>query len=149
MNHNKFHFRQIPDKTNDVIFLKMPEAMFLGHFWPFFNIFARWGIFFKKSTLPNATIYGPVTPCYVSEKTNEPIPRNLTDRRKDGRKDGWTERWTDGQTLFYRTLPAEAEGPKTEKSKKDIKQIKTIFPKDMGTNKIKNEMDETKKWEKT
>ena len=94
-------------------------------------------------------MYRPVTPCYVSEKTNDPIPRKITDRRKNGRKDGWTERRTDGQTLFYRTLPAEVEGPKTEKSKKDIKQIKTIFTKDMGTHKIKNEMDETKKWEKT
>ena len=41
-------------------------------------------------------------------KNNEPIPRKLTDRWKDGRKD----RWKDRQTLFYRTLPAEAGGPK-------------------------------------
>ena len=32
MNHKNFHFTQIPDKTNDVIFLKCPETMFLGHF---------------------------------------------------------------------------------------------------------------------
>ena len=33
MNHKNFHFTQIPDKTNDVIFLKIPKAMILGHFW--------------------------------------------------------------------------------------------------------------------
>ena len=31
--------------------------------------------------------------------------------RTDGRTDGRTERRTDGQTIFYRTLPAEAGGP--------------------------------------
>ena len=40
----------------------------------------------------------------ISEKTNELIPRKLTDRRMDGR--------TDGQSLFYSTLPAEAGAPK-------------------------------------
>ena len=48
MNHKNFHFTQIPDKTNDVIFLKSPKTMFLGHFWLFLVIFARW-IFPKKS----------------------------------------------------------------------------------------------------
>ena len=28
MNHRNFHFTQIPDKTNNVIFLKSPETMF-------------------------------------------------------------------------------------------------------------------------
>ena len=28
MNHKNFHFTQIPDKTNDGIFLKSPETMF-------------------------------------------------------------------------------------------------------------------------
>ena len=32
MNHKNFHFTQIPDKTNDMIFLKSPKTMFLGHF---------------------------------------------------------------------------------------------------------------------
>ena len=35
MNHKNFDFTQIPDKTNDVIFLKSPKTMFLGHFRPF------------------------------------------------------------------------------------------------------------------
>ena len=32
MNHKNFGFTQIPDKTKDVVFLKSPKAMFLGHF---------------------------------------------------------------------------------------------------------------------
>ena len=49
------------------------------------------------------------------EKTKKPISRKLKDRRKDGRKDGRKEGRkegrTDRQTLFHRTLPAEAGGP--------------------------------------
>ena len=87
MNHKNFHFTQIPDKTNDTIFSKSPKTMFLDHFWPFLVIFARWGFFPKNPTLSQTTIYGPLTSCKVSEKTNEPIPKKLTDRQKDGRKD--------------------------------------------------------------
>ena len=32
MNHKNFHFTQIPDKTNDVIFLKSPNTMFRAIF---------------------------------------------------------------------------------------------------------------------
>ena len=35
MNHKNFYFRQIPDKSNDVISLKSPKTMFLDHFWSF------------------------------------------------------------------------------------------------------------------
>ena len=45
MNHNNFCFTQIPDKTNDVIFLKSPKILFLGHF----DLFD--GDFFKKIQL--------------------------------------------------------------------------------------------------
>ena len=63
MNHRNFHFTQIRQKTNDVIFLKSPETMFLGHFWPFLVICA-WLVFFpKKIQLSHKTIYGPLTPC--------------------------------------------------------------------------------------
>ena len=70
----------------------------LGHFWLFLVIFARWRFFPKNPTLSHITRYGPLTPCYVSEKTNEPILRKLTDRRKDGRKDRQTDGRTDGRT---------------------------------------------------
>ena len=36
MNHKDFHFTQIPDKTNDMIFLESPKTMgHFGHFWSF------------------------------------------------------------------------------------------------------------------
>ena len=86
MNHKNFHFTQIQDKTNDVIFLKRPKTIFLGHFWPFSVIFTWWGLFPKNLALSHIIRY-------------EPILRKLTDR------------WTEGRTLFYRTLLAEARGP--------------------------------------
>ena len=103
MNHKNFHFTQIPDKTNDMIFLKSPKTMFLGHFWPFLVIFAQWGFFPKNPAVTHNYIWAPNT-MLSSEKTNEPIPRK---RKEDGR--------TDGQTLSYRTLPPEVGGPKTYK----------------------------------
>ena len=35
-----------------------------------------------------------------------------------------------------------------EENKEDIKSVKIVFPKETRTNKIKNEMDEIKKWER-
>ena len=34
MNNKNFHFTQIPDKINDMIFLKSPKTMFVGRFCP-------------------------------------------------------------------------------------------------------------------
>ena len=82
MNHKNFHFTQIPDKTNDVIFLKSPNTMFWGHFWPFLPD----GDFFQKIQLSHTTIYGLLTLCWVSEKNNEPIPRKIMGRWKEGQK---------------------------------------------------------------
>ena len=48
MNHKNFRFTQIPDKTNDMIFLKSSKTLFLGHFWPFLVIFAWWRFFPKN-----------------------------------------------------------------------------------------------------
>ena len=55
INHKNFDFTQIPDKDNDMIFLKSPKTMFLGHFGPF--LLDR--DFFRKIQLCHATIYGP------------------------------------------------------------------------------------------
>ena len=109
MNHKNFHLTQISDKTNDMIFLKSPETLFLGYFWPFLVIFAGWRFFPKNPALSHITIYGPLTACYVSEKNNEPIPWKVIDKQKDGGKDR--------HTLFFRTLPAENGGPKNLQSK--------------------------------
>ena len=51
MNHKNFHFTQIPDKTNDMIFLKSPRTIF-GHFCPL-------GIFSKKSGCHTQLDMGP------------------------------------------------------------------------------------------
>ena len=66
MNHKNFLFVQIPDKTNDVIFLNSPKTLFLGHFWPFVVIFCLndnfWSFFPKNPALAHATIYGSLKP---------------------------------------------------------------------------------------
>ena len=61
MNHNNFYFTQIPDKTNDKIFLKSPKTMCLGHFWPFLVIFAWWIFFPKKPAVTDNYIWAPNT----------------------------------------------------------------------------------------
>ena len=53
MNHKNFDFTQIPDKTNDMIFLKSPKTMFLGHFWQFLPD----GDFFQKIQLCHTQLY--------------------------------------------------------------------------------------------
>ena len=60
MNHKNFDFTQIPDKTNDAIFLKSPKTIFFGHFVPFLP---DWDFFPKNSALSDTTIYGPLTLC--------------------------------------------------------------------------------------
>ena len=50
--------------------------------------------------LSSTASYGFLAPCQKLEKTDGIIPRNHSDRRKDGRKNR--------QTLFYRTLPVNA-----------------------------------------
>ena len=102
MNHKNFHFTQISDKTNDMVFLKSPKTMFLGHFWPFFPD----GDFFQKIRLPHATIYGPLTPCHIwTPKTPNTkfSEKNWANPEKTyGQTEGWMERQKDGRTdLFF------------------------------------------------
>ena len=78
------------------------------HFWSFLPD----GDSFQKIRLSHTAIYWSLTPCWVSEKTNEPILRKLTDRQKDRWTERWKDRRRDTQTLFYRVLLAEAGGPK-------------------------------------
>ena len=61
VNHKNFHFTQIPDKTNNVIFVENPKTMFLDHFWPFLVIFARWGFFPKNPAVTHNYISAPNT----------------------------------------------------------------------------------------
>ena len=95
--HKYFHSKPLPDKTNERIFLKSPKTLFLDHFWPFLVIFAK--RYFQKIELCHA--HGPLTPYNISEKTNQPIPWKLPERRTNRRK-----------TLIYWNLPAMTGGPK-------------------------------------
>ena len=59
MNHKYFHFKQISDKTNDVIFLK---SHIFGPFMTIFGHFCQMGIFSKKSgSATNNYIWAPDT----------------------------------------------------------------------------------------
>ena len=49
INHKNYYFTQIPDKTNDVIFLKSLKTIF-GPFLTIFGHFCPMGIFFIKSS---------------------------------------------------------------------------------------------------
>ena len=98
-NHNNFHFTQIPDKNNDLIFLKSPKTMFLGHF---------------RSFLPNGNFFQKIRLChtqlYKDSQHHAKFQKKLMSQsRENARRD----RRMDGQILFYRTLPAEAGGPTT------------------------------------
>ena len=56
MHHKNFRFTQIPDKTNDMIFLKCPKTMFwaiFDHFWSFLPD----GDFFQKIWLCLTQLY--------------------------------------------------------------------------------------------
>ena len=53
-----------------------PFSPFLGQFSPPKNL-----------ALSRTSPHGPLTPCRVSEKTNEPIPRKVPDGRAEGQKD--------------------------------------------------------------
>ena len=73
-------------------------------FWPIFPIFGTKKIFLENPALSRTTSYEFLATCQNLEKINLTIQRKRLDRRKDGR--------TEGQTLFYRTLPATAGGIK-------------------------------------
>ena len=64
MTHKNFLFKQIPDKTNDVTFLKNPQNPV---FRPVLNIcvnFCSMGSFSKKSgSVTHTAIYESLTPC--------------------------------------------------------------------------------------
>ena len=85
-----FHFAQTPDKTNDMIFLKSPKTMFLGHFWPF-------------SAVTHNYIWAPNTMLSFRKKLMSQFWENL---RTDGR--------TEGQTLFHRSSSETPGGPKNK-----------------------------------
>ena len=90
MNHKNFHLPQIPDKINDVIFLKSPKTMFLGHFWPFLVIFAQWRFLPKTVSVTHNYIWAPNT--MQSFRKNWRANFEKTYGQKDRRAEGWTDR---------------------------------------------------------
>ena len=74
----------------------------------FFNIFKKpcfWPkLFLENPARSHTALYEFLASCQNLEKTNDTIPRKRSDRQKDRQKDG--------ETLFYRTLPANTGGPK-------------------------------------
>ena len=49
-------------------------------------------IFRPKNLAPSVTIYyGHLSSCSISEKTNDPILKKLSDRKTEGRADGQTD----------------------------------------------------------
>ena len=99
-NNINFHYRTNPVKTNDKIFQYIQQTLFL----PIFPILGAKKFFLDNPGLSCATSYRFLASCQNLEKNNDTIPRQRSDRQKERRKDG--------QTLFYRTLPANARGPK-------------------------------------
>ena len=72
----------------------------MAHFWSIFPIFGPKKNFPENPTPSLTTSYRFLAPCQNLEKTNDTIPRKRPGRREDG------------QTRFYRTLPATAGGLK-------------------------------------
>ena len=89
MNHMNFHFTQISDKTNVVIFLKSPKTIIFGSFWPFLVNFARWGFF------PIQKIWICHTKLYMDPPHHVKFQKKLITRF---RQNLWTDRRTDGRT---------------------------------------------------
>ena len=90
-NHKNFHFTQIPDKTNDAIFLKSPKTMFWAifhHFWSFLTN----GDFFQKIRLCSC-IWAPNT--MLSKFQKKLISQSQENLQTDGKMDERTKGRTD------------------------------------------------------
>ena len=90
-----FHYRpngekikELRKKLNFPINLKNPRLGLFSHFW-------GKTLFSRNLPLSCTTPQGPLTPCWVPEKTKEPIPRKLQNRRTD--RPYWNEPSGHGQ----------------------------------------------------
>ena len=89
-NNIHFHYKTNSVKINDKFSLYIKKPLFLAYFPN------SWGKFFflVNPALSRRTSYGFLASCQNLEKTNDTVPRKRPDR----------------QTLFHRTLPANAGG---------------------------------------
>ena len=89
---------------------KFPNKLKKPCFWPILDPFSQfWGkkkFFLKKSNSVTQKFIW-ISSTMPNFRKNDTIQRKYLDRRMDGRM-------KDGQTLFYRTLPATAGGLKTD-----------------------------------
>ena len=83
-----------------------------------FSNFAGKKDIYGKSGSVMQNSYGLLVPCQNLEKPNDIIPRKSPDR--------WKNRYKNKQTLFYRTLPATAEGFKNEISVTFLENISLV-----------------------
>ena len=96
--HKYFHSTPFPDKSNEYIFLQSPKTHFgviFDHYWSFLlerDFSKKLGQ--KNRAVMHISIWA-LTTYKVSEKTNEPIPRKLPERRTDRRMEGRTDEWKD------------------------------------------------------
>ena len=67
-------------KFFNIFFKKLVFGPFLTHFL----IFLGKKLFLENQALSRTTSYGFLAPCQDLEKTNDTIPRERPDRRKDG-----------------------------------------------------------------
>ena len=54
-----------------------------AYFWPIFPIFGAKKTFQENPALPHTISYGFLASCQNLEKTNDTVPTNCLDRRKD------------------------------------------------------------------
>ena len=78
------------EKTNDSIFFKVSKTLFRAHFGPFWPKKGPRDFFFENRAPSLFSLYGPLTSCKKSEKTNDTILRKTPDRRTDWRTDWQT-----------------------------------------------------------
>ena len=88
MNDKIFHLTKIPDKINDLIFLKSPKTLFWGHFRPFWSFLAA-GDSFQKIWLCHIQLYmSSYQYAKFQKKLMSQFQENFrTDRRTDRRTD--------------------------------------------------------------
>ena len=125
MDNKNFRFTPIPDKTNDLIFLKSPKTLF----WVIFAHFCPMGIFSKESgSVTHNFIWAPNTVLRFRKKLISQFRENLqTDR------EGWTEGWTD-RPYFIRPSRPGSGGPNKNYDKDcQLSQVSSPLTKRLKT----------------
>ena len=82
-------------KNNEQNLRKWQKTQFQAQFWPKFRppIFYLFIFFFKTLTLSVTRYHGQLSSCTISEKTNDPILRKLSNGR--------TDQPTEGREYYY------------------------------------------------